>query len=114
MQPLIYKTTLEMERSPTWLTPGAPVELEALTDGTVAVIARRAARWPVRGEKRVRICTLGTRAAGIARDLLTSGTRIRVRIVALVQPHLTQDGAARVAISVWGDARVAMKGSAGT
>lgn len=104
MQPLIYKTTLDMERSPAWLTPGAPLELEALTDGPVAVIARRAARWPFRGEKRVRIGTLRPQATEIARDLIRSGTRIRVRIVALVPAHLAPDGAARVAVSIWGDA----------
>lgn len=103
MQPLIYQTTLEMERSPDWLSPGAPLELEALEDGTVAAIALRPARWPFRGGKRVRIGTLRSQAAKLARPLIASGTRIRVRIVVLVPAYLTSDGAARVAVSVWGD-----------
>lgn len=103
MQPLIYQTTLEMERSPAWLTPGAPLELEAFEDGTVAAIAIRPARWPFRGGKRVRIGTLRSQAAGLARPMIASGTRIRVRIVVLVPAHLTPDGATRVAVSLWGD-----------
>ena len=110
MHPLIYKTTLEMERSPAWLSPGTTLDLAPLPDGAVAAFARRAARWPFRGEKRVRIGTLRAGAAEFTRPLLQAGARLRVRIVALVPAHLTPDGAARVAISVWGDARIAMSG----
>lgn len=105
MQALIYQTTLRMERSPSWLSPGDPLELELVGDAVVAVIARRSARWPFRGEKRVRIGTLREQATEIALPLLASGTRIRVRIVALVPAHLTPDREARVAVSVWGDVR---------
>lgn len=105
MQALIYQATLRMERSPSWLTPGDPLELELAGEEVVAVIARRAARWPFRGEKRVRIGTLREQATMIAVPLIASGTRIRVRIVALVPAHLTPDRETRVAVSVWGDVR---------
>lgn len=105
MEPLIYKTTLKMERSPTWLSPGTPIDLRASPDGTVFALARRAARWPFRGEKRVRIGDLRPDAAELLRPLLEAGAHLRVRIVTLVPAHLTPDRQARVAVSVWGDAR---------
>lgn len=105
MEPLIYKTTLEMKRSPVWLSPGTPIDLQASQDGTVFALARRAARWPFRGEKRVRIGALRPDAAELLRPLLERGAHLRVRIVVLVPAHLTPDRQARVAVSVWGDAR---------
>jgi hypothetical protein len=105
MDPLIYKTTLEMERSPAWLSPGMPLALTTSPDGTVRAVASRLARWPFRGEKRVQIGALRPEATELLRPFLDTGVRLRVRIVALVPAHLAPDGEARIAISVWGDAR---------
>jgi hypothetical protein len=105
MEPLIYKTTLEMERFPAWLSPGTPLTLTTFPDGSVKAIATRAARWPFRGEKTVQIGALRPNAVEILRPLLNTGAHLRVRIVALVPAHLTPDREARVAVSVWGDAR---------
>ena len=113
MQPLIYKTTLEMERSPSWLTPETAIDLETCPDGAVAVFARQPPLWPFRGERRVRIGTWRAEAADFMSPLLDAGGRIRVRIVTLVPTHITTDGFARVAISVWGDAPASLTGPEG-
>jgi hypothetical protein len=104
MQILIYKTDLRVERAPAWLTPTAPVRLYLEDNGAVSAYAvRPSSLFGLRPGGPVRIGALSSKAGNLLVPALRTNAPLRVRAVELVPPHLTIDGQARVAVSVWGD-----------